>query len=279
MNAKYLFAGVFPMLFRAVVAQKALMVALPALALKAVVALLGYEFMVLNPLVGSVVAGAIFVMGVVLAGLISDYKEAEKIPGEMLSALDRLWTEARLVHASRQEFDVERLRDTLVGIIRSFITGVEKKSGYSNLQPCIEAVNNLSWLAAEMERAEAPAPSIARVKDGRENLLKQVMRVYYIQRTVYLPSARVLAEFLTISVVVLLTFVKLQSLAESIITFAVISYFIIYLRYLTYALDTPFQQGERTMDDVSLFLLKEYKRRLASEPASLPRAWVNAGSM
>ncbi|MEM2096227.1 MAG: hypothetical protein QXX19_07520 [Candidatus Caldarchaeum sp.] len=267
------------MLFRAVVAKRALKVALPALVLKTVVALLGYEFMPLNPLVGSIVAGSIFVMGFVLAGLISDYKEAERIPGEMLSALDRIWTEARLLHSSRKDFDVERLRNTLLGIIDSFITGVEKKRGYSNLQPCIEAVNNLSWLAAEMERAEAPAPSIARVKDGRENLLKQVMRVYYIQRTVYLPSARVLAEFLTISVVVLLTFVKLQSLAESIITFAVISYFIIYLRYLTYALDTPFQQGERTMDDVSLFLLKEYKRRLASEPASLPRAWVNAGSM
>ncbi|MEM2237731.1 MAG: hypothetical protein QXR26_03335 [Candidatus Caldarchaeum sp.] len=67
-----------------------------------------------------------------------------------------------------------------------------------------------------------------------------------MQGTVYLPSARILSEVLMLGVVLVLVFVKGRSLVETLLMFSVITYFIVYLRYLTYALDTPFRQGERT---------------------------------
>ncbi|MCS7138147.1 MAG: hypothetical protein NZ941_07250, partial [Candidatus Caldarchaeum sp.] len=111
---------------------------------------------------------------------------------------------------------------------------------------------------------------VSRVKDGRENLLRNVLRIYYIQRTVYLPSARFLAEVLMVGVITLLLFVESGLQIESFLQFSIITYFIIYLRFLTYALDTPFRQGERTQDDISLFLLKEYQNKLAGEQPEVP---------
>lgn len=255
------------MLLRPSVALKAMRIAAPVIVLKIVVALAGLEFMSLNPLIGSAVAGAIFVMGFVLAGLISDYKEAERLPAEIRSALDRIWTEARLLHTMNQSFKVEEVRQRLLKILDSFLRGVEQSSGFANLKPCIESIEDLATVVSDMEKSGVPPAVVSRVKDGRENLLRNVLRVYYIQRTVYLPSARFLAEFLMVGVITLLTFVESNLLLESFFQFGIITYFIIYLRYLTYALDTPFRQGERTQDDISLFLLKEYRDKLAMERA------------
>ncbi|MEM1965087.1 MAG: hypothetical protein QXH12_03125 [Candidatus Caldarchaeum sp.] len=257
------------MLLGSTVPLKALRITVPAIVLKALAFMAGLEFMTFNPLVGSVVAGAIFVMGFVLAGVISDYKEAEKMPGELRSVLDRIWTEARLLHMSKPEFDVEQVRLRLLKILRSFIEGVEQKRGYSGLEPCVESVEGLSDTIAEMEKVGAAPIAISRVKDGRENLLKNILRIYYMQRTVYLPSARILSEVLMLGVILMLIFVKSQSLVETLLMFSVITYFIVYLRYLTYTLDTPFRQGERTQDDVSLFLLKEFEKKLAKPEAKV----------
>lgn len=253
------------MLLRPTVAVKSLRVAVPAIALKALFISLGLEFMPLNPLVGSVIAGAIFVMGFVLAGLITDYKEAERMPSEIRTSLDRIWTEAKLFHISKREFDIEQVRKQLLTILRSFLGGVEKTKGYSDLRPCIESIDNLSSLLNMMEQLGASPLVVNRLKDGRENLLRNVLRVYYIQRTMYLPSARFLAEVLMTGMLALLLFIQISGGVESLIQFGIIAYFIVYLRYLTYALDTPFQQGERTQDDVSLFLLKDYENKLAND--------------
>ncbi|MEM1947151.1 MAG: hypothetical protein QXY84_00525 [Candidatus Caldarchaeum sp.] len=260
------------MMLRPSVALKAFRIAVPAIALKALVIVLGLEFMPLNPLIGSVIAGAIFVMGFVLGGLIADYKEAERMPSEIRAALDRIWTETKLFHLSKRDFDIEHVRRQLLAILRSFLVGVEKTRGYGDLRSCIESIDNLSSLVAEMEKQGAPPFLLGRVKDGRENLLRNVLRIYYIQRTVYLPSARFLAEVLMIGAVGLLLFVQISGVIESLVQFGIITYFIVYLRYLSYALDTPFRQGERTQDDVSLFLLKDYEQKLATDHVVEPLA-------
>ncbi len=46
------------------------------------------EFFSLNALFTSAIAGAIFIMGFLLAGIMTDYKEAEKISAEIRSSLE-----------------------------------------------------------------------------------------------------------------------------------------------------------------------------------------------
>lgn len=49
-------------------------------AAKLAVERLGWEFIVVSPLHTSIVAGAIFIVGLMLTGTMSDYKESERLP-------------------------------------------------------------------------------------------------------------------------------------------------------------------------------------------------------
>ena len=47
----------------------------------------GVDGMTLSPLTSSIVAGGVFVMGLVVAGTLSDYKDADRAPSEMATEL------------------------------------------------------------------------------------------------------------------------------------------------------------------------------------------------
>jgi hypothetical protein len=69
-------------------------------------------------------------------------------------------------------------------------------------------------------------------------------------------------------------FTGIGPLDDSLPIIAFISFFFIYLVRLLKVLDTPFRLDERTMDDVSLFLLREFAERAGAGPGepSRPRA-------
>jgi len=53
------------------------------LSVKFAVDVLGWEFFNVSPLFTSIVAGGIFIVSIVLAGTLADYKEAERLPAEI----------------------------------------------------------------------------------------------------------------------------------------------------------------------------------------------------
>ena len=63
---------------------------------------LGFEIMELNALFTSLVAGTIFLIGFLISGVLSDYKESEKIPGEIASCLEALADEALFMHYKKK---------------------------------------------------------------------------------------------------------------------------------------------------------------------------------
>jgi len=69
-------------------------------------------------------------------------------------------------------------------------------------------------------------------------------------------------------------FVKIEPGYEAIVLLLVVSYFFIYLVKLLKILDTPFRVGEHTMDDVSLFLLKEFSADLEEGSSAGPRSRI-----
>ena len=48
----------------------------------------------LIPFIASILTGIIFLLGIMLAGVLTDYKESEKIPSELANSLSTIWQEA-----------------------------------------------------------------------------------------------------------------------------------------------------------------------------------------
>lgn len=220
------------------------------------------EFFSLNALFTSAIAGAIFIMGFLLAGILADYKEAEKLPAEMRSSLENIWEEGKFFNRDKKEFNLKKLQNNLVAVIQSFLKGLGHEGDHYKLEPCIESVNELSESFAQMEKLGMPPNYIVRLEGEQASLRRSVLRVYHIQRTQFLPSAHVLGESLALGIVMLLLFVKTEGSPESVVLFGFISYLFLYIRQLIRTLEKPFRQGHKTLDDVSLFLLREFENKL-----------------
>ena len=61
---------------------------------------------------------------------------------------------------------------------------------------------------------------------------------------------------------ILLTVTKIEPFHDAIIVIVFLTYIFVYILKLLRTLDKPFQKSGTTMDDVSLFLLHEFKERM-----------------
>ena len=227
-------------------------------ALKLLVEASSLDFIPLSPLYTSVVAGGIFVIGLLVAGTLADYKEAERMPAEIIAALEAIHEDGASIKEANPGFDLARLRASLGGVVAALRQDLARPGSRSSL----EAVNTLSPSFLEMERLDVPPNYIVRLRTEQGTVRRLVLRIYSIQRTAFIPSAYVLIYTIVGLLILALVFTRLDPLYAALVVLALISYFFLYLVRLLAILDTPFRIRERTMDDVSLFLLDEFADRV-----------------
>ena len=222
----------------------------------------GFEFFTINTLFSSAIAGAVFIIGFLLAGVFADYKEAEKMPAELCSSLENIWDEARLFKRNKTKFDLEGIKKTLLEIVIKFRSGLHRDTGHNNLRPALMAADELGESFAQMENLGMPPNYIVRLKTEQSNVRKQIMRIYYIQKMRFIPSAFILAQSLVAFIIFLLLFVKTEGSPELFVLFGFIAYLFLYTVRLILVLEKPFRKGTGNVDDVSIFLIREFEEEL-----------------
>ena len=82
------------------VARVAPVVAVVAL-LKVLFHELGWDAVELNPLYTGLVAANVFLLGFLLAGTLTDYKESEKLPGDLATSIESIADECSILHQDK----------------------------------------------------------------------------------------------------------------------------------------------------------------------------------
>ena len=223
---------------------------------------LDWQFITPGPLLTAVVSGGIFVVALVVAGTLTDYKESERVPAEMVAALSSIHTDARAFQREKPQFDLIALERRLRAVIRTFRADLEQPGS----RTCLEAINAISESFAEMDRLEVIATYISRLRGEQAAARKSVLRVYHIQKTEFVPSAYTLIWTILVLAVVLLTVTISTGSTEAYVLLAAIYFFLLYLAQLLKILDTPFQPRKHTSDDVDLFLLDEFAASIGGPP-------------
>lgn len=208
----------------------------------------------------SVASGVFFVLGFILSATIADYKESEKIPAAFSSTLDNLYDDARSIHASYPNFNLDGIRDQLHKIAESFGNDVRNKSHGTR-----DHIHDLSPYFNEMEKAGVPANFIVKLKQQQSQLLAHIARVTYIQRITFIPSASILAKSIVILLIVMLLFTNVDPFYGSLAIVGLISFILVYMLILIKTISTPFHAEGKTRDDVSLFLISDVMRRLTKD--------------
>ncbi|WP_072385721.1 hypothetical protein [Hyphomicrobium sp. CS1BSMeth3] len=223
---------------------------------------LGLEFLSLNPLFTSAIAGAIFIIGFLLSSILSDYKEAERIPTEIRVALEGIHDDVLGFVAGKENFDFQILRDTLAGVVKSLTAGLGHDGNHADMQPALGKIDELSALFVRLDQLGMPANFIVRLRGAQDTLRRGVLRIYHIQRMQFVPSIHILVQTLVAAILFLLLFLKTEGSPESALIFGFVAYMFVYALYLISMLEQPFRKGHNSLDDVSLFLFREFEEKV-----------------
>jgi hypothetical protein len=222
---------------------------------RAILWALGVEGMSLSPLTSSIVAGGVFVMGLVIAGTLSDYKDAERAPTDLASGLYAILRECESMNSVWGRPNLSLLRQRLIRVV----TALRSDINAGNTRECQQAIENLSESFLELENSDVPANYVVRLRQEQAAMRKAALRVYHIQREEFLPSAYAMIVSLVVIILGVVLFTNFEGLLQSVVTMGFLSFFFLYLLRLLRVIDKPFKVGhERTDDDVSLFLLLEF---------------------
>ena len=223
------------------------------------------EYITLSPLYTSVVAGGIFVVGLILAGVLADYKESERVPAEIAAGLEAILADGIAAQASNPTFDLPALRERLCHVVETFRSDLMNPADRS----CLSAINALSHPIGEMEQLGLPANYIVRLRAEQSSIRARVLRTYHIQRTEFLPAAYVLIQSIVALIIAGLLLTKIEPGHDAVVLLALVSYFFVFLVKLLKIIDTPFQPDHASRNDVSLFLLKEFVARSRAESGAV----------
>jgi hypothetical protein len=102
----------------------------------------GFEIMELNALFTSLVAGTIFLIGFLIAGVLSDYKESEKIPSELSASLKSLLDDTYTIYKGRNSTAACQFLDFQKSFINSLVDWFYKKERTKSMLDRISMMND-----------------------------------------------------------------------------------------------------------------------------------------
>ena len=197
-----------------------------------------------------------------LNGVLADFKESEKIPGELATALESLNLEVRAIPKYHPEanvdvtvFAISALADDLLCWLREglsteqFLINYRKAHGHV-VGAAVQFKGDASTLRGRMMQDLAV-------------ILQKVNRVRTIRDTTFVPLVYWMAEIASTLLFAGLVMTKSDNLPESVFFLGVISFLLILLLRLINDIDNPFGQSDvNSAEDVSIDLLEDVVVRL-----------------
>ncbi|MDD1689126.1 MAG: hypothetical protein LUQ66_00500 [Methanoregula sp.] len=228
---------------------KAIIMMLVLLVIRTVVDLIGFDLIPITPVVGAFITGAIFTIAIIFTGTFTDFKESEKVGGELASALKALYNDSRVLPLADDE-PTKVFRAHLRDLHRTIRDGLlENRFSLADTNRAMNVLNNDIRTLAFLNVAP---PLIAKLRNELGIIDKICNRIEVIIRTDFIPAAYALAEIATGGVILLLLFIRMDGILESTVIFAVICTMLIGLLLLIHDMDNPFEFGPDAYADVDL---------------------------
>ena len=228
---------------------KAVILMLMLLAIRTLIDLNGYDTVPITPVVGAFITGAIFTIAIIFTGTFTDFKESEKVGGDIAASLKALYNDSRVLPLN-DDAPTRVFRAHLRDLHRTISNGLrENRFSLPEVNRAMDTLNNDIRTLAFLNVAP---PLIAKLRNELGLIDKTCNRVEVIIRTDFIPAAYALAEIATGAVILVMLFIKMDPLFEGTIIFAVISVMLIGLLLLIRDMDNPFEFGPGTYADVDL---------------------------
>jgi hypothetical protein len=214
---------------------------------------LDLEFLTINNLFSGIIAANVFLMGFLLSGVLSDYKESEKIPGEIASSINNIYSELIYLYEDKKILKSKECMLYCQELTKSILEWFHRKEKTTSI---IAKTRYLNSLFAKIEN-DTQANYIVRLKNEMSNLSKTIIRVDTIRDTNFISTGYQIAISVTTLMSFGLVFSKIDPFYESLFFVGVISFLMIFLILLINDLDDPFAYSKKfSAENVSLHPIK-----------------------
>lgn len=238
-----------------------------AAGIKLVLELLDATLLELNPLLSGLVGANVFLLGFLLAGTLADYKESERLPGELAGALDAIADECFVVHAEQGAPEARRCLEALECVAAITRAWLHHERPFGEALAAVRALNGpFSALAPLIQ----PGFS-SRIKGEQAAIRRVLIRMEAVRTTSFVAAGYAIAELTGALLILGLLLTDVGGLAESLFFVGVITLLLTYVFLLIRDLDDPFKyaDGVEGAADVSLAPIEQVRLRLRDERAAL----------
>ncbi len=227
-------------------------------ALKAVTERFHLDVLPIDAVFSGIGSGTIFIMGFVLSSLLPDFKEAERVPSDIRTALDALHDDVAMFAQEHDGVDRAAFETRLRTIAIAVVNGLASRSEEGHIARALAETAGLVPFVAGLGRFGMSDNAMTRLRGNLDLLRRSLYRIRYVERVDSLPSLHVLMQVMAATVLLLMPFLALENLVGAAILFAFVTFLFVYALHLMAVFDRPFHQIAGGADTVDMFLLEEF---------------------
>ena len=232
--------------------------------IKVAVHFCGLERISINQLFSAMVASTIFLLGFLLNGVLTDFKESEKIPAELSTSLQTLNLEIQAIRAYHPEAQITAALSAVAGLGQSLLDWLKERISTEQMLARHTQTHAEVVLAAVQIKGDASTLR-GRLMQDLAVILAKVNRVQTIRDTTFVPLVYWMADIAAVLLFAGLVMARADNLPESVFFLAVISFIVILLLRLIDDIDNPFGLSDvNSAEDVSIELLEKVVERLGA---------------
>jgi hypothetical protein len=256
--------GLLPRLLHgdAAIVVRALAATLALLAIKVAVHALGWEFIGGFDQLTGLMGGVVFTLAILLAAVLADFKESERLVGEAVSTLRRIHWDLGLV---AQGDALQAMRGDVLESTRRLHQALRDGTRLS-AEEVLTPLESVDRGLREAMRATGATPPMRTLQVHVYTVTRVVDRLEVIVRTTFVEAAYAFAGAVVGAALLGLVFTSGPLAFEGLFLFAFASFLLVGVYWLIAALDHPFAGGVR----LDLGQLAGFEAWLAAQVAPRP---------
>lgn len=218
------------------------------------------EFLELNALFTALISANIFLIGFLISGTLSDYKESERLPGDLANSIQAIFDEVYITYLHQKSPDTLAFLNSLLNFNQQILSWFHKKTKTGEIYDSLFSFNEHFLKMEHLTQANF----IVRIKNEQNQIRRIITRIHTIRETSFLKTGYAVAEIITALLVIGLVFLNLNPYYESIFFVAFVCFIMIYMILFIKDLDNPFSyyQKDGLVEEVSLKPLSDCHQRL-----------------
>lgn len=227
---------------------------------------LNLDILSVTNLITAFIGGAIFTIAIIYTGTLTDYKESEKIPGELATSIRILYSDMAFIRVNEKSI-IDNMYIKIYNLLLCINTNF--RNNCWNVSEVSNHIDIINSDIANLVDLNTPPNYIVIMKAELSTIERISHRVMTISHTSFIPAAYAIAEISACGVLIILFLIDVEPFFEGIVLFTVLSLLLTALLLLIRDMDNPFEEGKKTFADIDLFLLwdleKELRERIIRE--------------